>query len=106
MQTTALRKNIFLEYISWLKNLELNVEYAKENDGTVSGYVSELCTMDNAPTREECEKKLIAGLRETAETFLEDFYFWATGRPYEVPYVLKILYSTDEEIKSCLRGKS
>lgn len=106
MQTAILGINIFLEYLSWLKGLELNVEYIREDDGSVSGHVTELCTIDNAPTREECEAKLISGMRETAELFASDFSYWASGRQHEVPYALKVLYSTDDEIKSCLRGKS
>ena len=106
MQATALGINIFLEYISWLKNLKIHVEYTHEDDGSISGHVEELCTIDNASTFEECEAKLISGMRETSENFVKDFEFWASGRPYEVPYILKILYSTDEEIKSCLLGKS
>ena len=41
MQAAELGINIFLEYISWLKSLELHVEYIKEDDGSVSGHVSE-----------------------------------------------------------------
>ena len=33
MQATALGINVFLEYISWLKSLELHVEYIQEDDG-------------------------------------------------------------------------
>ena len=106
MQATALGINLFLEYISWLKNLNFHVEYVQEEDGSISGHVEELCTIDNAPTFEECKSKLIAGMRETAEIFADDFEAWASGRPYEVPYVLKVLYSTDEEIEKCLLGKS
>ena len=106
MQATALGINVFLEYISWLKSLKLHVEYVRENDGTISGHVDELCTIENAPTIEECETKLITGMREISENFVEDFDFWASGRPHEVPYILKVLYSTDEEIKSCLHGKN
>ena len=106
MQATALGINLFLEYISWLKNLNFHVEYVNENDGTISGHVEELCTIENALTLEECEEKLISGMRETAETFAENFEFWASGRPHEVPYVLKVLYSSDEEIKKCLLGKN
>ncbi len=30
MQATALGINLFLEYISWLKNLNLHIEYVQE----------------------------------------------------------------------------
>ena len=98
--------NIFVEYIAWVKTLTMTVEYDRENDGTITGEVMEFCTIENAPTIEECEKKLIASMRETAQFFAEDFEIFSSGRPYEVPYVIKILFSSDAELKSCLHEKT
>ena len=108
MQTavnTDLKLNNFLEYIARVKSLDMTVEYAQENDGSITGHVFEFCTLDKAPTVEECEAKLIKGMRERAQFFAEDFQIFGPGRPYEIPYVFKILFSSDEELKSCLHGK-
>ncbi len=89
----ALQKDFsFLsEIINWLKGLSFTVEYDKEADGSITGEVIEFHALENAPTLKECEAKLISSMRE-----------WAIGRLNEVPYLLKILLSSDEEIKSCL----
>ncbi|MBR2208913.1 MAG: hypothetical protein IJ859_08935 [Synergistaceae bacterium] len=106
MQAVATGLNIFLEFISWVKKINLTVEYIKEDDGSISGHIEEFCTLSNAPTIEECETRLIADMRETAELFADNFEQFSAGRPYEVLYALKILYSTDEELKKCLHGKN
>ena len=67
MQATLSGVNVFLEYISWLKGLNFNVEYVRESDDTVSGHVSELCAIDNAPTLEECKNKLVSTMREISD---------------------------------------
>ncbi|MBR1486127.1 MAG: hypothetical protein IJ597_02595 [Synergistaceae bacterium] len=106
MQAVATGLNIFLEFVSWVKKINLTVEYVKEDDGSISGRIVEFCTLSNAPTLEECEAKLIADMRESAELFADNFEQFSAGRPNEVLYVLKILYSTDEELRKCLRGKN
>ena len=105
---TALQKKFsFLsELVSWLKGLPFTVEYDREADGSITGEVIEFHALENAPTLKECEAKLISSMREWAEIHAENFSEWAVGRLNEVPYLLKILFSSDEEIKSCLHGKN
>ena len=106
--TAALQKDFsFLpELINRLKELPFTVEYDRESDGSVTGEVVEFHALENAPTLKECEAKLISSMREWAEIHAENFSDWAVGRLNEVPYLLKILFSSDEEIKSCLHGKN
>ena len=94
------------EGIKWLKSLQFSVEYAKEQDGSFTGFVKEFNTAENAPTLEELNKELIKGMREWASLYAEDLPAWTIGRVAEIPYIFKIFYSTDEELASCLHGKS
>ncbi|MBQ9419738.1 MAG: hypothetical protein IJU31_05100 [Synergistaceae bacterium] len=98
--------SFLLEVVNWLKRLPFTVEYDREADGSITGEVVEFHALENAPTLEECEAKLISSMREWAEIHAENFSEWAVGRLNEVPYLLKILFSSDEEVKSCLHGKN
>ena len=106
--TVALQKDFlfFSELITWLKGLSMTVEYDKEDDGSITGEVIEFHALENVPTKQECEAKLISSMREWAEMHAENFQEWVIGRFNEVPYLFKILLSSDEEIKSCLHGKN
>ena len=95
-----------LEAISLLKALPLTYEYAQEKDGSFSGHVFELNVIENAQSLDALISALIAGMREWAEIYSEKLDFWIPGRPQEFPYVLKVLCSTDGELKTCLHGKN
>ena len=103
----TIRKDLLLlsDVVNWLKGLPLTVEYDKEDDGSITGEVLEFHALENAKTLNDCEDKLISSMKEWAEIHAENFQDWAKGRFNEVPYLLKILLSSDGELKSCLHGK-
>ena len=100
----TIRKDLLLlsDVVNQLKELPLTVEYDKEDDGSITGEVLEFHALENAKTLNDCEDKLISSMKEWAEIHAENFQDWAKGRFNEVPYLLKILLSSDGELKSCL----
>ena len=95
-----------LTILTGLKNLDIQYSYAGEDDGSITCWIEEPHLIDNAPTLNEALEKLVTALRERAYDYMREFDLWVKGCPAELPYILKILFSTDEELRQCLHGKS
>ena len=87
-----------------LKGLPLTGEYEEDIDGVTMQCAEFPDEYENAPTLEEARMKLVKGLKGWAESFTDNFEEMTRGREKEVPYLLKILISTEEELLSCLRS--
>ena len=98
-----------LKYL--LLSLIFHVDIDTEDDGSVTGYLTELDLVENAPSKDSCVEKLLAGMRDYAQDYYNDFNLWsnAPNRQSHIPYVLKILSSDDDELRRsmiCQNGKS
>ncbi len=102
------RKNtvLFTALMAGMKALPLTAEYVQESDGTISGWTNEIITHANAPEYETCRAELVKMLREFALSYCEDISDWLAHNPEELPYVVKICLSDDEELAQCLAGQN
>lgn len=94
-----------------LRDYKYRVTLEKEEDGSITGYVNDLQLVENAPTKEECLKAVAEGMKDYAIDYYSEFNYWskAPNRVAHIPYVLKILVSSDEMILRdivCLDGKN
>ena len=105
MKTMSKNFALIFEAVAWLKALPMTFEYTQEDDGSFSGSVKEFKGIENAPTLEELKIVLIKSMKEWADVLADDFQDWSKGRFNEIPYLFKILISTEEELSSCLNGE-
>ena len=106
MQEVSNGFEVFLKLLACLKNLNIQYEYARENDGSVTCWTETPHLIENAPTLNESVSYLLKSLRERAQDYMNDFDYWVKGCPEELPYIMKIILSSNEELQSCLHGKS
>ena len=93
------------------RNLHFDLTFFSEEDGSVTCTEEHLDLVENAPTREECIRQMIRAIRDYANDYYDEFTLWskAPNRQGHIPYVLKVLVSTDEEIREgvvCHAGKN
>ena len=83
-----------------LRHLKFNVSLFEEDNGSFTGILEELDLTENAPAKEDCISSLLEAMKEYAQDFYNEFSLWssAPNRKDHVPYVLKILSSSDDEI--------
>ena len=88
----------------FLASLKITVSLFTEDDGSVTGVVEELDLVENAPSGEKCITSLIKEMKNYAEDFYNEFEFWssAPNRKNHIPYVLKILTSTEQELRESI----
>lgn len=74
-----------------------HLEYRSEEDGSVSGALSEVDLVANAPTLNELKLALAQELVEYAHEYLEeyDLYSRAPNRKSHFPYILRVLVQKD-----------
>lgn len=94
-----------------LTSYKFHISLIPEDDGTVTASVKEIDIVDNGATKEEAVEKIMTDLREYAVDFYSEFDYWrsAPNRKNHVPFVLKILLSTDDQLKEaliCRAGKN
>lgn len=95
----------------FFEQLTFHVSFISEDDGSVTGTVEELDLFGNAQTKDECLFLLLNDMREYAQDFCNEFTLWssAPNRKKHIPYVLKILSSSDKkllEAMKCQTGNS
>ena len=86
--------------LTFLEPLTFTVSFVPEDDGSFTGAVEELDLFENSTSKEECLELLIGAMKEYAWDFYRDFNFWssAPNRRNHIPYVMKILSSSDEKL--------
>lgn len=109
------RDHLILLDLSTLKlafeNLRFTLVFYSEENGSVTCVEDSLNLIENAPTKEACIDRMIDAMRDYANDYYNEFSFWAKApnRRGHIPYVLKVLSSTDAEIREdiiCRDGKS
>ena len=106
MQEVTAGFEVFVKLLTCLKNVNISYEYAKENDGSITCWTKTPHLIENAPTLTEGLNCLLKSLRERANDYISDFNYWIKGCPEELPYIMKIILSNNEELESCLHGKN
>lgn len=94
-----------------LRHLKFTVSLFEEEDGSFTGTLEELDLIENAYSKKDCIASLIEAMKEYAQDFYNEFSLWssAPNRKDHVPYVLKILSGSDNELMEdmiCRNGKS
>ncbi|MBR1486958.1 MAG: hypothetical protein IJ597_06875, partial [Synergistaceae bacterium] len=95
----------------FFETLKFNVSLFEEEDGSFTGTLEELDLIENAPSKEDCLNYLLEAMKEYAQDFYNEFSIWssAPNRKAHIPYVLKILSSSDNQLREdmvCRNGKS
>ncbi len=95
----------------FFETLKFNVSLFEEEDGSFTGTLEELDLIENAPSKENCLLSLLEAMKEYAQDFYNEFTLWssAPNRKKHIPYVLKILSSSDSRLLEdmiCRNGKS
>jgi len=124
IDTVAHRKPVFIQRThdnlvilnvsllqTMFQDMQITVNLFSEEDGSVTGSVEELDVIENGTDQTDCLNKIIAGLKEYADDYYNEFEVWsaAPNRKAHIPYVFKILTSSDEQIRSslvCRAGKN
>ena len=85
---------------TFIESLKFNVSLFEEEDGTFTGTLEELDLIENAHSEKECIISLREAMKEYANDFYNEFNFWssAPNRKNHIPYVLKILSSSDKQL--------
>lgn len=92
-----------LNFILALKNLDFAPKYERNPDGVITSSTNNGIIMwGEGRTIEESRADLMSALRDTAKFYFEDFSEWYAGNPEQYPYALKVMLSSDEELKRCL----
>lgn len=95
----------FTALIQALKEIKIPYEYFQEDDGEYWAFTEFFTTHANGATLAECERELIKDFRVWAQIYMKDFEKNIKEDAFSLPYVFKVLSSTDEELQSCLTGK-
>ena len=95
----------------FLEPLKFNISFFEEEDGSFTGTLEELDLIENAPSKKECLFSLLEAMKEYAQDFYNEFSLWssAPNRKSHIPYILKILSSSDSQLIGdiiCRSGKS
>lgn len=96
----------FSAFIQALKEIEIPYEYYYGDDKKHYAFTEFLTPMHgDGITREKSEADLIETLRIVAESYCEDIADWKNYEPGKIISILKIIFSSDEELRQCLRGR-
>ena len=99
------RDNLILLDIATLRlafeNLRFELILYPEKDGSVTLVESHLDLVENAANKDSGIDQMIHALRDYACDFYSEFALWskAPNRKSHIPYILKVLSSTDDEIR-------
>lgn len=95
----------FSAFLNAAKEIKIPFIYFQDEDGSYFSECEVLTTHGDGQTLEASIDNMICNMRESAEIYCEDLPFWLANNPGEFPYILKIMMSNDEELKSCLAGE-
>lgn len=93
-----------LKMLDKVRSLPITYEAVQESDGSFTGRTLEFGDIENAPDIEKLKIKLVKGMKDWARVLADDYINWSRGREVQVPYLVKILFSTEEELLTCLTG--
>lgn len=103
MQETNSNMEALIKLLDYLRGLKIEYAYYTNDDGSISCWTNSPHVSTDAPTLEEGIAQLPELLRQWAYYYIDDCENSIEEWSDELPYVIKILLCSDEEIKSCLR---
>ena len=92
------------EIMQALKYMPLTLNEERDSNGVLLQVKEFPEAYDYAGNKEECLKILAHSLKDWAKVLSDDVDSWRVGRESEVPYLLKILSTSEEELLTCLRN--
>ena len=103
-----LDSNLLLEL---LKDYKYQIVLEQEDDGSFTGYVKNLDLVENADDKQGCIDSIITSMKDYAIDYYTEFGYWskAPNRMSHIPYILKLLISSDDRIREdieCQDGRS
>ena len=97
-------RTIGYSVLSILKTLTLTVDLDYDGNGLYSAQAKEFpYAIVSGPSRADCKDALSHSLKEWAMNLAADFENWKKGHEQEIPYLLMLLISTEDEIYECLK---
>lgn len=93
-------------FIESLKTLQMHYTCELDNNGEWLGTVKELQTLESAESPAKLKTVLAKALKEDAQAYISDFNRWKKGREWQIPFLLKVLTSTEGELINCLHGQN
>lgn len=106
MQVEKKQDLFTVSFYALLKAIPIGTEYFTCEDGHVAAVTtSGIITHAEGKDYEGCREDLMKDLREFSQFYIEDFADWYSHNPDLLLYVIKILSSTDEELRECLTGE-
>ena len=89
----------------FLETLNFTVSFDAEDDGSFTGIVEELDLCENSQSKNGCMMLLLEAMKEYAQDFYREFDLWssAPNRRKHIPYVIKILSSSDKKLLEAMR---
>ncbi len=104
MQETNSNMEALIKLLDYLRGLKIEYAYDTYDDGSISCWTeSPHVLASDAPTLDEGIAQLPELLRQWAYYYVNDCEHTIKEWPDELPYAIKILLCSNEEIKSCLR---
>lgn len=92
-----------MDIIAALKALPLTLEVEQDKDGYFAQVIEFPEEFEEEATKDLTLKALAKGMKGWAAVLSDDIDRWKKGREHELPYLLKILASSEEELLECLR---
>ncbi len=89
--------------IKELKALPIHIEIIEDDGGVMTLAIEFPEAFEYAKTLDASKKALVHSMKGWAEALSSEFNRWKKGRDNEIPYLLKILVSSEEELLSCLK---
>lgn len=93
-----------LTILAWLKSLPLTGKYDDSDGKILMSCIEFPEAYSYEGDIDTARKELVKALREWTRAIMPDASWWVKGREEQLPYLLKILISTDEELLTCLRS--
>ncbi len=89
----------------FLETLNFTVSFDAEDDGSFTGTVEELDLCENSQSKNGCMMLLLEAMKEYAQDFYREFDLWssAPNRRKHIPYVIKILSSSDKKLLEAMK---
>lgn len=98
------KAGVNMDIIEELKALPFTLEVEQDKDGYFAQVVEFPEEYEQEATEEQTLRALARGLKGWAGALADDVDRWRQGRENELPYLLKILASREDELLECLRN--
>lgn len=86
--------------------LPIQVDYYQDSNNEYSCFTrTGIKTWGHGADYNEACRDLIHALKDYADMYIKDFSDWVSHNPEELPYILRVIMSSDEELREWLNGQ-